>query len=239
MMSQSTPAKPRLIAWDCPLSGSLRQLMRSPRSQELDRAVHRPSVLHVIVQLRIVLGQHAVDRRVQKSCMIVARRYDRDARSVGGQGRRRGEGGKADRTGRILLERPHRRTQPSPSKRPCIGDLELSLALLEPRQALLDPVQSGHDLVLEFVVHSGAPQLRLRVIKKISGYGHPSAWLYQAGRGRDGEAMPASRTARMPVRKMPSKVPAPPIEATGAPRPLILSRLRRSAPMSVPIEPPI
>src|ERR1700757_1686408 len=63
--------------------------------------------------------------------------------------------------------------------------------------------------------------------------------LYQPGRMRDGEAMPASSTARMPVRKMPSKVPAPPIEATGAPRPLILSRLSRSAPTSVPIEPPI
>src|ERR1700676_4942186 len=62
---------------------------------------------------------------------------------------------------------------------------------------------------------------------------------YQAGRGREGEAIPASRTARMPVRKMPSNVPAPPIEATGAPRPPILSRLRRSAPISVPIEPPI
>ena len=67
----------------------------------------------------------------------------------------------------------------------------------------------------------------------------PFSVAYQAGRGRDGEAIPASSTARMPVRKMPSKVPAPPIEATGAPRPLILSRLRRSAPTSVPIEPPI
>ena len=62
---------------------------------------------------------------------------------------------------------------------------------------------------------------------------------HQAGRGRDGEAMPASSTARIPVRNIPSKVPAPPIEAIGAPRPLILSRLRRSAPISVPIDPPI
>jgi hypothetical protein len=44
----------------------------------------------------------------------------------------------------------------------------------------------------------------------------------------------ASSTAMMPVRKMPSKVPAPPIEATGAPRPRTASRLRRSAPISVP-----
>src|ERR1700732_3900227 len=62
---------------------------------------------------------------------------------------------------------------------------------------------------------------------------------YQAGLGREGEAIPASRTARIPVRKMPSNVPAPPIEATGAPSPPILSRLSRSAPISVPIEPPI
>src|SRR6266851_4275060 len=61
---------------------------------------------------------------------------------------------------------------------------------------------------------------------------------YHAGRGgRAGVATPASRTARMPVRKMPSNVPAPPIEATGAPRPVILSRFMRSAPISVPIEP--
>src|SRR6202043_210783 len=52
----------------------------------------------------------------------------------------------------------------------------------------------------------------------------PLVFAHQAGRGRAGEAIPASRTARMPVRKIPSKVPAPPIEATGAPRPLILSR---------------
>ena len=45
---------------------------------------------------------------------------------------------------------------------------------------------------------------------------------------------PASSTAMMPVRKMPSKVPAPPIEATGAPSPGTASRLRRSAPISVP-----
>ena len=62
---------------------------------------------------------------------------------------------------------------------------------------------------------------------------------HQAGLGREGDAMPASRTARIPVRKIPSNVPAPPIEATGAPRLPILSRLRRSAPISVPIEPPI
>jgi hypothetical protein len=29
----------------------------------------------------------------------------------------------------------------------------------------------------------------------------------------------ASKTARIPVMKMPSKVPAPPMDATGAPRP--------------------
>jgi hypothetical protein len=38
---------------------------------------------------------------------------------------------------------------------------------------------------------------------------------------------------------MPSKVPAPPIEATGAPSPRMLPRLSRSAPISVPRLPPI
>jgi len=38
----------------------------------------------------------------------------------------------------------------------------------------------------------------------------------------------------MPVRKMPSKVPAPPIEAIGAPSPWIFPRFSRSAPISVP-----
>ena len=46
-----------------------------------------------------------------------------------------------------------------------------------------------------------------------------------------------SRTATMPVRKTPSKVPAPPIEATGAPSPRIRSRLSRSAPIKVPMQP--
>ena len=62
---------------------------------------------------------------------------------------------------------------------------------------------------------------------------------YDTGRSRDGEARPASSTAKMPVRNMPSNVPAPPMEAIGAPRLPILSRLRISAPISVPMDPPI
>jgi hypothetical protein len=56
-----------------------------------------------------------------------------------------------------------------------------------------------------------------------------------------GAALPhrlAMSTARIPMTNMPSKVPAPPIEATGAPSPPTLSRLRRSAPISVPRLPP-
>ena len=49
----------------------------------------------------------------------------------------------------------------------------------------------------------------------------------------------AIRTATIPIRKMPSKVPAPPIEATGAPRPRMRPRLSRSAPISVPRLPPM
>lgn len=51
---------------------------------------------------------------------------------------------------------------------------------------------------------------------------------------RSFETRLARKTARIPLRKMPSKVPAPPIEATGAPRPWIFPRLRRSAPTRVP-----
>ncbi len=46
--------------------------------------------------------------------------------------------------------------------------------------------------------------------------------------------MLAISTAKMPITKIPSNVPAPPIEAIGAPKPCNLSRLSRSAPMSVP-----
>ena len=46
--------------------------------------------------------------------------------------------------------------------------------------------------------------------------------------------MLAIRTARMPTRKIPSNVPAPPIEAIGAPKPCNLSRLSKSAPMRTP-----
>jgi len=44
----------------------------------------------------------------------------------------------------------------------------------------------------------------------------------------------ANSTAMIPVTKMPSKVPAPPIDATGAPRSGIFGRLSKSAPISVP-----
>src|SRR2546422_6683047 len=47
----------------------------------------------------------------------------------------------------------------------------------------------------------------------------------------------ASSPAMMPVRNTPSKVPAPPIETIGAPSSAIRSRLRRSAPIRVPIDP--
>src|SRR6266568_2480331 len=45
--------------------------------------------------------------------------------------------------------------------------------------------------------------------------------------------MLAIRTARSPDRKMPSKVPAPPMEATGAPSLRMRGRLSRSAPTKV------
>ena len=41
----------------------------------------------------------------------------------------------------------------------------------------------------------------------------------------------------MPVRNTPSKVPAPPMLATGAPSFLMMPRLERSAPISVPRTP--
>jgi 2-oxo-hept-3-ene-1,7-dioate hydratase len=64
----------------------------------------------------------------------------------------------------------------------------------------------------------------------------------RAGEAASASMMPvrlASSTARMPIRKMPSNVPAPPIDATGAPSPCTLARLSRSAPISVPRLPPI
>jgi hypothetical protein len=47
----------------------------------------------------------------------------------------------------------------------------------------------------------------------------------------------ASKTAMIPERKTPSKVPAPPIEAIGAPTCLITPRFVKSAPMRVPSTP--
>ena len=41
----------------------------------------------------------------------------------------------------------------------------------------------------------------------------------------------------LPVKKMPSNVPAPPMEATGAPRSPMIPRFMRSAPISVPMDP--
>src|SRR6516225_1893254 len=91
--------------------------------------------------------------------------------------------------------------------------------------------------------HYGSRQVSLSCRIWCSGYqkepirltsgGYPAC----AARGR-GKRL-ASSTARMLVKDMPSKVPAPPIEATGAPRPRTLSRLVRSAPISVPRLPAI
>ena len=69
------------------------------------------------------------------------------------------------------------------------------------------------------------------LVEDLAGHDHGCA----TGR-REGKIL-ASSTARMPVRKIPSNVPAPPMDATGAPSPRILSRLVRSAPISVPMLP--
>jgi len=47
----------------------------------------------------------------------------------------------------------------------------------------------------------------------------------------------ASKTAMIPERNTPSNVPAPPIEATGAPSPFMTLRFVISAPMRVPSTP--
>src|ERR1700751_5127803 len=49
-----------------------------------------------------------------------------------------------------------------------------------------------------------------------------------------GGQMPASSTARIPVRKAPSKVPAPPMETTRALSPCTRPRFSKSAPTSAP-----
>jgi hypothetical protein len=92
-----------------------------------------------------------------------------------------------------------------------------------------------------------APLTRLASLATLSPLGRgeePNAIaLRPAGDDQTGSArrrqgqMLASSTAMMAVTKMPSNVPAPPIEATGAPRSEILSRLVKSAPISVPSDP--
>ena len=55
--------------------------------------------------------------------------------------------------------------------------------------------------------------------------------------GNNRAVFQASRTATMPVRKIPSKVPAPPIDATAVPILRISLRRSRSAPINTPIVP--
>jgi hypothetical protein len=196
------------------------------------------------------------DGRAQVSVVIVARRDHDDARRTSWRRRGRWKVAEIKRARRMLLERPHRRTQPEAAHgRSPSGARDELLISLKQRDAILNIAQSLQNPLLELVhyrlLKNIGDQEKSAVTKAILPARvsentlhcndvrmellHPA---YQADRGRDGEAMPASSTARMPVRKMPSNVPAPPIEATGAPSPAILSRFRRSAPISVPIEPP-
>src|SRR6185436_10497361 len=122
---------------------------------------------------------------------------------------------------------------------PAILRVRRRLALFRPARLLRRSLQWRQ---LRSLLDADADRagLELRLIKLSFGDARRiPLFAYDAGRSRGGEARPASSIARMPVRNMPSNVPAPPMEAIGAPRLPILSRLRISAPSSVPMDPPI
>src|SRR5258708_39719432 len=122
--------------------------------QELDGAVLRGAILHVIMQVRIVLIQHAIDRGVEIARVIEARRYDGDARDLRRHRRRRRKRDPAQRTGRMLLERPHRRAQPKASKKQPRPPTPVSF---DQRDAILYFAQSFQKIVLKFVFPSSSP----------------------------------------------------------------------------------
>ena len=125
--------------------------------EDIDRFVGGSAVLHMVEQSRIVLAEHAVDCGPQEAAMIEARRDDGDAGRLFRQGWRGGQLAQIERPGRVLLECPHRRTQPQSSQmraRPRIGLPELALVGLERIESLLDRLQPLQKLLLELVIHS-------------------------------------------------------------------------------------
>src|SRR5277367_6250228 len=137
--------------------------------QNIDALVGRSCVLHVEEQVGIVLAEYACDRRAQEATLIEARRDDGDAGRPLRQRRRWRQRSQLERVGRMLLERPHRRTQPEPPEmraRSGIGLLELLMAIVESIESLLDrlePLQefflfhqwvSGQDRVVRVIARS-------------------------------------------------------------------------------------
>src|SRR5258708_10915832 len=118
--------------------------------QELDGAVLRGAILHVIMQVRIVLIQHAVDRGVEIARVIEARRYDGDARDLSRHHRWRRKRDPVQRTGRMLLERPHRRAQPQALKKQPKPPTPVSL---HERHAIPYFLPSFPKFLAKFVLH--------------------------------------------------------------------------------------
>lgn len=85
--------------------------------QEIERAVDRGAVLHVIIQVRIVLADDAVDRGAEILRMVVARSDHRDSGRARMDRRSSRESRQVEQARRILLEGPHRRAAPEAPKR--------------------------------------------------------------------------------------------------------------------------
>jgi hypothetical protein len=84
--------------------------------------------------------------------VIVARRDHDDARRIGWRRRGRWKVAEVERARRMLLERPHRRTQPEAADgRSPSGARDELLISLEQRDAILQITQSLQNPLLEFV----------------------------------------------------------------------------------------
>jgi len=120
------------------------------------------------------------------------------------------------------------------------GDTQLLRALALLRERLSAQAPSGRayrDLAPMLSVGCGARRRCISISATnchSSFYGQPESSGVSATVRLLPPRMPARRTATIPVMKIPSNFPAPPMDATGAPRPRIFPKFKRSAPIRVP-----
>src|SRR3954470_5197902 len=176
--------------------------------QEIERAVDRGAVLHVIIQVRIVLADDAVDRGAEILHMVVARRDHRDSWRARMDRRCWQESRQVEQARRILLEGPHRRAAPEAPKRgTSLPGGNKILVPLQERDAVLELFETLPELLIH---HRYSRKLQRKCSmgrsdrSPVDGAGSavPSSGIVPTGRAdsRGGCGSIANRYSSVPIR---------------------------------------